>query len=177
MIRHTDMVRGLPLTYLFGRFEYMDPIATYSEVRFDGKRTFMLFPDRIYIRGTKTLHSDFETEVPLHILEPGYYRFNVRNAGFMAGVWMAVVSFVVCEILVSGFKMSFAQNAPGLMLVLGVSGFILSAATFRKVEFLRFQHRAGGIAFDIARSGKNAAQLDSFVDAVIKQIRLVRAAA
>jgi hypothetical protein len=41
---------------------------------------------------------------------------------------------------------------------------------------LRFQNIAGVTAFDIARSGKDASQLDSFVDSVIKQIRVKRAA-
>lgn len=155
----------------------MDPIATYSETRFDGKRMFMLFPDRIYIQGTQTLKSDFEIEIPLALLEPRCYRFNVRNGAFIAGIWMAIISFVVCGILVSGLKMTFAQFIPGLMVVFGISGLVLSAATFRKVEFLQFKNLGGGVAFDIARAGKEVAQLDSFVDAVIKHIRTKRAAA
>ena len=155
----------------------MDPIATYSEVRFDGKRTFMLFQDRIYIRGKWTLKSDFDIEFPLVWIDPNYYRMNIRNGAFMGGIWIAVVSFVICTILVSGFKMTFADNAPFLVAVLGFSGLILSAATYRKVQFLCFMGRGGGKIFDIARSGKQAEQLDSFIDALTKQIKLVREAA
>ncbi len=155
----------------------MDPIATYSEVRFDGKRTFMLFHDRIYIRGKATFKSDFEIEIPLASLDPNYYRLNIRNGAFMGGVWMAVVSYVICTILVSGFKMTFADNAVVLVAGIGFSGLILSAATYRKVQFLCFRNRGGGKVFDIARSGKQAEQLDSFVDALTKQIKLAREAA
>jgi hypothetical protein len=155
----------------------MDPIATYSEVRFDGKRTFMLFPDRIYIRGKWTLKSDFEIDFPLVSLDTNYYRMNIRNGAFMAGIWMAVVSFVTCTILVSGFKMTFADNAPFLVAAIGFSGLVLSAATYRKIEFLCFRSRGGGKVFDIARSGKQAEQLDLFIDALTKQIKLATEAA
>jgi len=154
----------------------MDPIATYSEVRFDGKRTFMLFPDRIYIRGKWTLKSDFEIDFPLVWVDPNYYRLNIRNSAFMAGIWMVVVSVVTCTILVGGFKMTLADNALLLVSGIGYSGLILSAVTFRKVEFLCFRNRGGGKVFDIARSGRQAKELDLFVDALIKQIKLVTAA-
>jgi hypothetical protein len=155
----------------------MDPIATYSEVRFDGTRTFMLFPDRIYIRGKKTLRSDFETEIPLTSFEPRYYQLNIRNGAFMGGLAMAVLSFVGCDILVAGLKMTFAQDAPVMMAGFGVSGLILAAATYRKVEYLVFKNQAGGTVMDIARSGKQAAQLDSFIDTLTKQIKSAKRAA
>lgn len=137
----------------------------------------MLFPDRIYIRGKWTFKSDFEIEFPLVWLDPNYYRLNIRNGAFMAGISMAVVSFVTCTILVSGFKMTFADNAPVLVAGIGFSGLILSAATYRKVQFLCFRNRGGGKVFDIARSGKQAEQLDSFIDALTRQIKLARGAA
>lgn len=153
----------------------MEPITTYSEVRFDGARTFTLFPDRVVVRGKQTLHSDFESEIPLATLDPNFERISIRNRTFMAGVWMALVSFVLCSILVSGLKMSFADMTPVVVLMIGVAGLILSAATYRKVEFLRFKNQAGVTVLDVARSGREAAQFDSFVDALTKQIRLMRA--
>jgi hypothetical protein len=56
------------------------------------------------------------------------------------------------------------------MLSIGMAGFILSVATYRKVEFLRFKNKAGLTVLDIARSGKHAAEFDSFVDTLIKHI-------
>ncbi len=35
----------------------METIATYSEIRFDGSRTFTLLPDKIMICGKQTLLS------------------------------------------------------------------------------------------------------------------------
>jgi len=81
---------------------------------------------------------------------------------------------VSCAVLVSGFHMSFATFAPGLVACIGMSGVMLMLATFRKVEFVRFKNDSGIVILDIARSGKSAAQLDSFVDALTKQIRETR---
>ena len=155
----------------------MDPIAIYTEIRFDGTRTFTLFPDRVHIRGKNTLQSDFEAEIPLAILSPGYFKANFRHPACMVGIGMAIISLIVCEILVDGLKMTFAQNAPGLMVVMGVSGLILAAATYRKVEFVQFQNISGITVLNIARSGEQVAKLDSFIDALTKQIRVASGAA
>jgi hypothetical protein len=50
----------------------LNPIATYSEVRFEASRSFSLFADRIVIRGKETLTSDGETGIPLSLLEPRF---------------------------------------------------------------------------------------------------------
>src|SRR5579884_1772661 len=146
----------------------MEPIATYSEVRFDGSRTFTLLPDKIVIRGKKSLKSEFETSIALTTIEPYPDKLKIRNRNFTAGLWMAVISFVVAAILVSGFKMSFETFAPGMVVCIGMAGVVLMLATFRKVEFVRFKNSGGIVILDLARSGKGAGQLNSFIDALTK---------
>jgi len=152
----------------------MEPIATYSEVRFDGSRTFTLLPDKIVVRGIQSLKSEFETAVELTSLNPRPDRFCVRNASFTGGMWMTLVSFVAFSILVSGFGINFAAFAPVLLFCIGLGGVVLMLATFRKVEFVRFKNDGGIVILDLARAGKSAAQLDSFIDALTKQIRITR---
>ena len=48
----------------------------------------------------------------------------------------------------------------------------LSAATYRKVEFVQFRNIEGLTGLDFARSGEQVAKLDSFIDELTKQIRL-----
>ncbi|EEF60948.1 hypothetical protein [Pedosphaera parvula] len=149
----------------------METIATYSEVRFDGSRKFTLFSDKLAVNGKRTLHSEFETVIPLNTLDPNYDRLRVRNVNFGVGLWMAVIAFVTSTVLVSGFKMSFTALAPGMIATVGLAGLILCAATYRKVEFLRFKNAAGLAILDIARAGKDAPKFDSFIEALIKQIK------
>lgn len=152
----------------------MEPIATYSEVRFDGSRTFTLLPDRLIIRGKRTLVSEFEISIALTTLDQNPDRLRFRNASFAWGMWIAIVSYVTCAVLVSGFQMSFAAYAPGLLACTGMSGVMLMLATYRKVEFVQFKNDGGIVVLDLARAGKSAAQLDSFIDALTKQISVAR---
>ena len=153
----------------------MEPIATYTEVRFDGARTFTLLSDRVVVRGKQTLQSDFESRIPLASLDPNFDRISLRNPAFTIGFGMVIVSLVTCSILITGLKMSYLDLAPGLVLMMGVTGLLFSAATYRKVEFLRFKNREGITLMDVARSGAQAAQFDSFVEALTKQIGETRA--
>ena len=155
----------------------METIATYSEVRFEGSRTFTLLSDKIIVRGKQSLQSEFETGIPLTTLDPNPDKLRFRNQIFTSGMWIAIVSFVGCSILISGFHMTFATFAPGLVACVGMSGVMLMLATYRKVEFVRFKNDGGIVILDIARAGKSASQLDSFIDALTKQIRVARGSA
>jgi len=155
----------------------MQPLATYSEVRFDGSRTFTLFPDKVVVRGKQSLQSEFEMSIALKALDPNSDTLRFRNQIFTWGMWVAIAAFVVSVILVGGFHMSFATFPPGLVASIGMSGVMMMLATFRKVEFIRFKNDGGIVILDIARAGKSAGQLDPFVDALKKQIRRTRVAA
>jgi hypothetical protein len=155
----------------------MEPIATYSEKRFDGKRTFTLLSDAVVVRGSATLSADFEARIPLSSLDPNYSTLRFRNRIFWGGIWMMTASFVVCSILVSGFHMSWATMPPGMVACIGMAGFLLCIATGRKVEFIRFTTQAGVVVLDLARSGPERDKLDSFIDALTRQIRVARESA
>lgn len=155
----------------------MDSIATYSEQRFDGKRTFTLLADAVVVIGSAALTSEFQARIPLSSLDPNYSILRFRNRNFWAGLWMVVISFVVCTILVSGFHMSWTTMPPGMVACIGMGGFLLCLATARKVEFIRFTTGAGVVVLDLARSGPERDKLDGFIDALTKQIRVARGAA
>ena len=152
----------------------MQPIATYTEVRFEGSRTFALFPDKVVVRGKQSLQSEFETAVALKALDPSPDSLRFRSPLFTWGMWVALVGFVMCATLVSGFQMSFASLPPGLMACIGMSGVLLMWATFRKVEYARFKNDGGIVILDIARAGKGAGQFDAFVGMLTRQITEVR---
>jgi len=152
----------------------MESIATYSEVRFDGSRTFALLPDRIIVSGKQSLQSEFEMAIALTSLNPNPGKYWLRNPSFIVGMWLALGAFIICSILVSCFSVSFAAFGPCLLVAMGLGGGILMLATFFKVEFVRFQNDGGIVILDLARAGKSAAQLDSFIDALTKQIRIAR---
>jgi hypothetical protein len=155
----------------------MDTIATYSEVRFDGSRTFTLLPDKIIVRGKQSLQSEFEAAIPLATLDPNPDKLRFRNRIFTWGMWIALMSFVGSSVLISGFHMTFAAFGPGLVACVGMSGVVLMLATYRKVEFVRFKNDGSIVVLDIARAGKSAGQLDSFIDALTKQIKVARGVA
>ena len=154
----------------------MQPIAIYSEVRFEGSRTFTLLLDKVVVRGKQSLQSEFENGIALKTLDPSPDSLRFRSPIFAWGMWVAIIGFVVCAILVSGFQMSFATFPPGLVACIGMSGLMLMFATFRKVEYVRFKNDGGIVVLDIARAGKSAAQFDSFIDALTKQTRETRGA-
>jgi len=147
------------------------PIATYREHRFDGKRIFELFDDRIRIAGSTQFSSEFDFAVQLRVLNPEPMRLWFRNKSFWAGIWMLLGSVIGCTVLLSAMQASYASAAFVLVAVLGVSGFALMLATARKVEFVAFQNDAGMRVMDIARAGPDAGQLDSFVELMVRHIR------
>jgi hypothetical protein len=152
----------------------MEIIATYSEKRFDGARTFTLLPDKILVSGKQSLTSDFDVTIPLVKLSPEPDRMRVRNSMFGVGMWMALIGFIGSGILVSGLHMTFAQSMPGLVAGLGFVGLVLMANCWQKVDWVRFQNDGGLVVLDIARAGKQAVELDAFVAALTKQIKIAR---
>lgn len=146
------------------------PIATYREQRFDGKRVFELFPDRVRIRGSAQLSTEFDTSVSLRALNPVPTRIRVRNKAFWSGLWMLIAAVVLDTILVSSFHIPPESFAVLLVGCMAMGGFVLMLATARKVEFISFTSTAGVHVLDFARSGPDARNLDSFVELVTTNI-------
>jgi hypothetical protein len=150
----------------------MDPIATYNEARFDGKRTFELFEDKVVVRGTTTFTSDFEVSVPLARIDPDFARLRLRNKNFWMGVWIMVVAWVLASIV--GEVTDKAYHVVGILVGIGLVGILIAAATARKVEWVQFKTDGGVVAFDLARAGKEKNRLDSFVETLLAQISIAK---
>ena len=153
------------------------PLATYREVRFDGKRLFELHADSIRVAGSRTFQSNVDTTIPLSRIDPRVIRMHVRHGSFWAGLCLAVVGFFGYEILTAGFKLNPFEFPAGLPLGLGVTGIALCLATARKVEFARFESDAGVAVLDIARAGPDRAKFDEFVSKLQDQVRSTRGGA
>ena len=147
-----------------------EPIATYRETRFDGKRVFELFPDRVRICGSIQLSSEFETSIPLTALNPNPMHVRIRNKAFWSGLWMLLVAVVLDTVLVSSFHIPPESFSVGLIGCIGMGGLVLMLATARKVEFITFVNIAGVHVLDFARSGPDVRNLDSFVQLVSTNI-------
>ena len=145
-------------------------LASYREVRFDGKRHFELFADSIRIRGTVTLRSDIDTTIPLAEVQPRIARLRIRNSVFWGGLWLAVGGFTVSTILIAGFRFDPFTITPGLPGIMGMAGLALCVATFRKVEFAQFESRAGVPILDVAKAGPDRKSYDEFVSKIQERV-------
>ncbi len=148
----------------------VEPIATYREQRFDGKRLFELFPDRVRIRGSVQLVSEFETSIPLSTLVSNPTHLRLRNKSFWHGLWILLIAFVLEVLLVTSFHVSPESFSLVLIGCIGMSGLVLMLATARKIEFVVFANTTGVPILDFARSGPDKGKLDSFVHLVTNHI-------
>ena len=144
---------------------------TYAEQRFEGKRTFQLFSDRVVIRGSETFASDYEQTVRLELLRPEVDRAWQRSPSFMSGIKLAVGAFIAVSVLHSGFGMSVGTYFGGLASVGVVTGLLFAFATRRKVEYAVFKTQAGVGTLSVARSGGQTADYDAFIQRLVQQIQ------
>ena len=150
----------------------MEPLARYFEQRFDGKRTFELFPDKLQVRGAETLGADYEQTFRLASPQPEVNRMWYRNRSFNAGLWMFVGGGFAFVVLTWGLGRSFEWFWLGITGCVVLPGLLLAIATCRKVEYAVFRSEAGIEAVSVARSGKEAAAFDAFVKRLAEQIRI-----
>jgi len=143
----------------------MKPPATHREERFDGKRTFLLHPDRLAIVGKQSLGGEFEAEIPLRNLVPIANRMRSREPGFLAGMGMIIVSIGPLQ---SG-SVSLCPYWGGLSAGIGIGGALMSAATIRKAEWVQIGSHTGFIAVSIASSGPDRADFHRFIGVLIGQ--------
>ena len=138
------------------------PVATYAERRFDGRRLFELYANRIAISGTASLGARFELNISLDALVPAPDRLWARPNGFWSGIGMLVVFSTVPL----GFASVLSVWWKGLFWGLAVSGLLLALATSRRIEWAVFRNAAGVQLLTIARSGPSRNNFQAFVDAV-----------
>jgi hypothetical protein len=147
----------------------MDVIDTYHEVRFDGCRNYELYADRVVVKGKQSLGQEFESVVMLSTLQPIVSKVRARSKGFGQGIAMALVAGV----LVQSGLVSPVSYWGGFVIVLGISGVLLTLATAKKVEWAYINTKAGVLALTIARSGKEKTKFESFVQSLIKQVQAI----
>ncbi len=147
-----------------------EPIATYREERFDGKRFFELFADRVRIRGKVQLQSDFDTVIPLSTLHPTPSRIRIRNKGFWHGIWMLLGAIMLDTFLITPLRVPPENFAIMLVGAFGFAGFVTALLAARKIEFIFFNSTAGIPILDFARKGPDAAKLDAFAELVSRHI-------
>lgn len=140
----------------------------------EGKRTFDLFADRIFIRGHVILKSSFEVNLPLHVLNPVWSRVRTRNGVFQAGMLFFGVGLLVTTGL---FEMHGPTFFAVMALGLGLTGIFMMLVTVRKVEYAAFQNNAGVNVLTLARSGPDAGRFDEFVGLIAEKIAQAKAAA
>jgi hypothetical protein len=152
----------------------MEPLMTYAERRFEGTRTFQLFPDRVVIRGSEVLSAEYEQTVRLESLNAEFDHMWYRHPNFMHGIYLAVGSLIAVSVLHSGFGMSVGTYLGGMAAVGVITGLLLAFATRKKVEYAVFKTQAGVAGLSVARSGKQVRDYDAFVQRLVQQIRTCR---
>jgi hypothetical protein len=145
----------------------MDVVARYEERRFDGRRIFELFPDRVVVKGTNSLAAEFESTVMLATLQPLASKIRMRPKGFFQGIFMTIIAVALIQ---SGFFS--LQSYWGMVdFVMIIAGILLALATSRKIDWVQFQTKAGTVALTVARVGKQESEFEPFVQALIRQIQ------
>ena len=143
-----------------------DRIAKYEERRFDGKRLFELFGDRMLVSGARSLGPRFEQRVELRSLNAIPDRLWTRPPQFWGGIAMAVI-FSTISI---GFETSLPSYWKALFWVLFAAGALLALATSRRIEWAVFRNLSGLHALDVARIGPDRDHFEEFVDATQQAI-------
>lgn len=152
----------------------MEPVATYSEDLFSGKRLFTLYPDHVHIQGKAYLKNDFIVDVELKNLDPHYSQIRVRDSGFWAGVWIILGAVMMAEILSRVFHVDLTNPVLGFFATLPIAGLLLCIVTFRKIECYSFINTSGVLALTIARSRKNSQAFDTFIAQLIGFINALK---
>ncbi|MHC4741891.1 MAG: hypothetical protein ACYS8Z_08280 [Planctomycetota bacterium] len=146
------------------------PVATYSEKRFSGKRNYTLYPGKVRVEGKVGLGNYFDAVVDVKNMRSDYDRIRIREKGFFAGIWLIVASFLAIAALASVFNVSFDHVFMVMMACCGMAGLVLCASTFRKVEIYTFKNSSGVPVLSIARNRKDSRQFDLFIEQLIKYI-------
>lgn len=152
-------------------------LASYREVRFDGKRHFELHADSIRVHGSATLQSEFDTTIAFAEIQPRIVRRRVRSNIFWGGVWLAFGGFLTTVILVEGFELDPFGVAPFLTAIIGFAGVALGVATLRKVDFAQFESKAGVAVLDVAKAGPDRSSYDEFVDKIMERVQACQSGA
>jgi hypothetical protein len=152
-----------------------ESIAQYYEVRPNGRRHFELFKDRLIVR-SKTARVESEITLMLANLRPEPNRLRVRPKEFGFGLMLLVISagLAIVAVLTAGTAVNPRLWNAVWFSVAGGAFFVslvIFAKTARKIEFIQFVSHHENVLLDVARSGPQRHEFDSFVETLIAQIR------
>lgn len=152
----------------------MTAIATYSEVTLFGKRQYELHSDEILIKGAGSWSYDFEQTLPLTKISPDYIRLRIRPNVAWISLTLSLITGLLSVVLVRDFAIRSAA-VPGVLGIFSASALIVAIATIKRVEYARFcSDGYGGVVLNVARSGPERNQFDSFVRKLVSQIELAQ---
>ncbi|MDQ2920734.1 MAG: hypothetical protein M3R52_03835 [Acidobacteriota bacterium] len=149
----------------------MKPIATYSEATLSGKQKYELYPDKILIKGAVSGSYDFERSFALNKISTDFITLRIRPIV----AWIALITSILTGFasFVLVYEIGVSSRAlPGVLGIYSGAALIVAIATIKKVEYSRFcsdDYRT--VLLSIARSGPDKNQFDSFVQALVNQIR------
>jgi hypothetical protein len=153
-----------------------EPIATYEEARWELKRRFELFPDRVRVTGQGLRFGRFDETVSLSILRPIPNRQWVRGRPFRIGLGFLISAIIWAGLLAASWGRGALSQVEVLLVgLLGSVGLVMMGATARPIEFARFPTDAGPVALDIGRVGPGVQEFDEFVELVISRIQHCKA--
>lgn len=144
----------------------MEPIARYREKRFEGRRDFQLFHDRVVIVAKEYMGAESESSIMLNTLVAVPNRARVRGSEFSWAVMMVVLSVALLQ---SGTVDLFSYWG-GMAASMGVSGALMGLVTFRKIEWVWLNSALGIHSLNIAKSGPDATFFDAFVERLLAQV-------
>ena len=146
------------------------PLYIYREKRFEGKRVFELFPERIRVQVDRNFGTKSDITIRLSILNHVPNRVWVRSKAFQTGFWILFSAGILWGVFSGNFSHSLRTTKAFIVAAEAVTGLGLMLATVRRIEYVSFTSLAGVTVLDVARSGPDKAQFDVFTQHLITLI-------
>jgi hypothetical protein len=153
----------------------MDILSVYEATWFEGKFKFELRADSIQATGTRFLHSQIDSTIPLSTLQPRFDRVWIQSKSFAGGLTLGLIGIVGYLLLVRAFQIDPLNPQAVLLGLVGAIGAMLTALTLRKQEYAQFMTDAGVPVLAIPRSARQGqGNFDEFVELIQARIQECR---
>lgn len=148
----------------------MKSMAKYSEATLFWKKKYELYSDRIVVNGQSPGSQNFEVTVPLIDINPNYVKVSVRSLVPWVALITAILTGFLSVILIYYFAIS-SNRLPGVLAIYSVLALIVTVATFKRVEYARFNSKDYRVVLlNIARSGPDIKEFDTFIETLVVTI-------
>ena len=151
--------------------EKLVPIASYYEKSPGLRRSFALFPDKVFISAKVFTGSSWEITIPLSSVNPelGIYRF--RSKRFAAGFLLSCAFIVLLWLLLGPFNYSIQSPRVIVTSVLCMASLSWSVIYFSKYTAYRFINHQGLIVLDVIEAGPQRDQCHEFAQKIAQAIQ------